>query len=193
AITAECARLEERGHRPYRIPLGGSSPVGGQGYVAAAHELEGQLPDSTVYVADGTGGTHAGLVAGFGDHGRVRGVDVGAVADIATAVTDLADDAACLAGLTSPVGTVSIDRSQVGDGYGRSTPAALDAIRIAGRHEGLVLDPVYTAKAFAALLADAERGSLPAGPVVYLHTGGMPGLLVARHAAAVVAASTGRE
>lgn len=189
AISAECERLTEEGHRPYRIPLGGSSAVGVQGYISAARELEGELPGATVYVADGTGGTHAGLATGFGSHDRVRGVDVGAVPAIEAAVTDLAADAARLAGVEVPGGSVTIDGSQIGDGYGRSTSAGLDALRSAGRHEGLVLDPVYTAKAFAALLIDAENGRLPGGPVVFLHTGGLPGLLVARHATSITAAA----
>lgn len=183
AIDAECARLESEGERPYRIPLGGSSSLGASGYVSAAAEIEAVVPGATVYVADGTGGTHAGLVAGFGGFDRVCGVDVGAVPSVAEVVSTLAQEVAVLAGRPRPAGEVRIDRSHVGEGYGRSTPACIEAIRVAGRREGLVLDPVYTGKAFAALLADAESGRLPDGPVVFLHTGGLPGLLTVRHAA----------
>ena len=188
AIDAQCDALKRSGEVPYRIPLGGSSTMGAQGYVRAADELEQQLPGATVFVADGTGGTHAGLAAGFGDHDRVRGVDVGAMSGLAGRVASLAIGTAKLAGRDAPIGTPRIDSSQVGDGYARSTPQCLEAIRLAGRSEGLVLDPVYTAKAFAALLSDAADDALPEGPVVFLHSGGLPGLLVARHAVEIVEA-----
>ena len=71
------------GRRPYAMPLGGASTVGQLGYVRAALELREQLPDTTlVATADGTGGTHAGLVAGWGDHAAVLGVDVGTRPDL---------------------------------------------------------------------------------------------------------------
>ncbi len=188
AITAECERLAAAGERPYPIPLGGSSAVGVQGYLGAAAEIEGQVPSATTYVAAGSGGTHAGLSAGFGDHARVRGADVGAVPAIRERVEGLAAEGAALAGMPAPNGSALIDGSQAGAGYGKATDAGLEAMRVAARHEGLVLDPVYTAKAFALLLADVRAGRLPEGPVVFLHTGGLPGLLVARYATAVGAA-----
>src|SRR5438034_1363420 len=78
AIDHTCARLRADGRRPYAMPIGGASVTGALGYVAAADELVGQLPDvDLVVTADGSGGTHAGLVAGLGDHERVLGVDVG--------------------------------------------------------------------------------------------------------------------
>jgi len=83
AIDATCDALAAKGRKPYRMPVGGASTVGALGYVEAADELLGQLPDlDVVVVADGSGGTHAGLVAGLGDHGRVLGVDVGTRPDL---------------------------------------------------------------------------------------------------------------
>ena len=183
AIDAECDRLAAAGEVPYRIPLGGSSALGVCGYVVAGDEIEDQLPGATVYVADGTGGTHAGLAVGLGSFDRVQGFEVGAVPGVHDVVMELAAEAAGLCGRAVPTGVPLIDGSQVGDGYGRSTEAGRAAIRLAGRREGLVLDPVYTAKAFAGLLADVDAGRLPDGPVVFVHTGGLPGLLTARHAA----------
>jgi len=181
AIEAECERLRSAGERPYHIPLGGSSPLGASGYVAAAEEIRAALGDCTVYVADGTGGTHAGLVAGFGDHRRVRGVDVGAVPDVAGVVAALAGDVASVVDRPVPIGVPWVDGGQVGAGYGRSTRAAEEAMTLAARTEGLVLDPVYTSKAFAAMVHDVRDQALPDGPVVFLHTGGLPGLFVERH------------
>src|SRR5918993_2323068 len=77
AIDDAADRLRAAGRRPYAMPLGGASTVGQLGYVRAALELREQLPDTClVATADGTGGTHAGLAAGWGDHGAILGVDV---------------------------------------------------------------------------------------------------------------------
>jgi D-cysteine desulfhydrase family pyridoxal phosphate-dependent enzyme len=185
AIEAECVRQSDKGERPYPIPLGGSTAVGVLGYMRAAEELLEQIDArATLYVADGTGGTHAGLAAGVGDHGLVRGVDVGAVPDISDVVTRLATQASLLAGRPVPHGEPAIITDQVGEGYGRPTEATREALGLAARHAGLVLDPVYTGKAFAGLVADARAGRLDSGePVVFIHTGGMPGLLVQRFGA----------
>lgn len=183
AIAAVCERLRDEGEVPYAIPLGGSSAVGVLGYVVAANELMTQAPDgSLVYIADGTGGTHAGLAAGFGDHGRVVGVDVGAVPALAETVRDLAIAAAQLAGLQSPDGEPQIRLGHQGEGYGKPTAEGFEALRLAARGEGLVLDPVYTGKAMAGLIADARSGRIGDQPVVFVHTGGMAGLLVQRFA-----------
>src|SRR5205807_7294449 len=97
AIDATCDALTAEGRRPYRMPVGGASTVGALGYVDAADELLDQLPDlDVVVVADGSGGTHAGLVAGLGDHGRVLGVDVGTRPDLDEQVPAKAADAADL-------------------------------------------------------------------------------------------------
>ena len=89
AILATADRLEADGRRPYAIPVGGASPVGALGYVAAGEELLRQAVEATgaepdvIVVADGSGGTHAGLAVGIGDHDRILGVDVGARPDVA--------------------------------------------------------------------------------------------------------------
>jgi D-cysteine desulfhydrase len=186
AIGAACDRLAAAGRRPYRVPIGGASAVGALGYVDAARELVGQVGSVEVVVtADGSGGTHAGLSAGLGDHGRVLGVDVGARPDIVDAVRVMAVEAAALAGLAAggPAGEVRIDRGQVGDGYGAATDECRDAIRLAARLEGLILDPVYTGKAMAGLIAARRSGEIAdEETVVFLHTGGMPALFAARYA-----------
>jgi len=132
-----------------------------------------------VVTATGSGGTHAGLAARLG-HDRVVGVDVGALADVASVVRALALEVAALVGLPHPSGEPRLVREQVGAGYGAPTAACLDAIRLAARCEGLLLDPVYSGKAMAGLVGLARAG-LPAKAIVFLATGGVPALFTTRY------------
>lgn len=179
AIDEAAERLRAAGRRPYAMPIGGASPVGERGYVEAAAELTAQLPDvELVVTAGGSGGTHAGLAAGFGDHARVLGVDVGARPDLAEFV------AAAAVGAT---GEVQVDSTQVGGGYALPTAAGREAADLFARCEGSILDPVYTAKAGAGLVAARRRGRIErATRTVFLHTGGMPALFSPRFAEWVV-------
>ena len=178
AISDEASRRASAGRRPYEMPLGGSSPVGVLGYIEAATEIDTHAPaGAVVYVACGTGGTAAGLAAGLGDHSRVRAVDVGAVGDVAAAVGGLAMAAAELRGIAVPAGRPVVVAGQVGMGYAAPTAACREAMALAAATEGLVLDPVYTGKAMAGLIADRRAGTLAADqPTVFVHTGGLPGL-----------------
>ncbi|MGK2950047.1 MAG: D-cysteine desulfhydrase family protein [Acidimicrobiales bacterium] len=184
AIDAEADRLATTGRRPYRMPLGGASTVGQLGYAVAAQELRAQRPEvALVVVADGTGGTHAGLVAGFGDHGLVLGVDVGTRPDLDLTVPRDALEAAALAGLPEPTGTCAIDHDRWAPGYGEPNAACREALDLAARLEGLVLDPVYSGKGMAGLIAAVRDDRVPVeGDLVFLHTGGMPALFSPRYA-----------
>jgi 1-aminocyclopropane-1-carboxylate deaminase/D-cysteine desulfhydrase-like pyridoxal-dependent ACC family enzyme len=183
AIDAAADRLRAAGRRPYAMPLGGASTVGQLGYVRAALELREQLPDTTlIATADGTGGTHAGLVAGWGDHGAVLGVDVGTRPDLDAIVPREAAAAATLAGRPAPTGTCSIDHDRFGAGYGAPTPSCREALDLCARLEGLLFDPVYSGKGMAGLIAAIREGRVPAdGRIVFLHTGGLPALLTPRY------------
>ncbi len=194
-VAEVVAALLARGERPYVIPLGGSSPVGALGYVTGTIELVAQLEAARerpvrLYVAAGSRGTAAGLVLGahvadaqYSVHGvAVSGGDPAK----SERAADVANQAAELIG--SPVrlsaGDFETDQSQIGPGYGRETPACLEAISLVARTEGILLDPVYTAKAMAGLLADIRAGAIsPSASVVFLHTGGLPGIFA--HAAAL--------
>ncbi|MEX2659145.1 MAG: D-cysteine desulfhydrase family protein [Acidimicrobiales bacterium] len=178
AIGDVCDELAAEGSTPYRMPVGGASTVGALGYVTAALELREQLPDlGTVVVADGSGGTHAGLVAGLGDHGLVLGVNVGARPDLLERVPEKAAAAATLADLPAPTGTMRLDVDRSGSGYGAPTPEGREALDLAARLEGLLLDPVYTGKAMAGLIAGVRDGLIDTSePIVFLHTGGLPAL-----------------
>ena len=188
AIDETADRLAAAGRRPYRMPIGGATAVGALGYVRAAAELREQASAGLgeielVVVAAGSGGTHAGLAAGFGDLDVVLGVDVGARTDLDTAVPAKAAEAAALAGLPAPAGTVRVDHDRVGRGYGAPTEECRHAVRLAARSQGLLLDPVYTGKALAGLMAARAAGSVRADTrTVFVHTGGLPALFAPPYA-----------
>jgi D-cysteine desulfhydrase family pyridoxal phosphate-dependent enzyme len=188
AIDETADRLAADGRRPYRMPIGGASAVGALGYVRAAAELRDQAAErlgdvDLVVVAGGSGGTHAGLAAGLGDFDRILGVDVGARPDLGAYVSDKAAEVAALAGLPAPGGEVRIDQGRFGDGYGAPTEDGREAVLLAARTEGLILDPVYTGKAMAGLIAARRDGTVgPTTRTVFLHTGGSPALFADAYA-----------
>ncbi|MEA2481374.1 MAG: D-cysteine desulfhydrase [Thermoleophilaceae bacterium] len=173
AVERTAAALRDQGRRVAVLPLGGSDAVGARGYVDCAAELSQQVPDMAhAVVAVGSGGTMAGLVAALGP-GRVLGVDVGATSDPERRVLGIAG---ALRRDAAP-GGLRLRGDQVGSGYGLLTPAARAALRDAARFEGIVLDPVYTAKALAGLAAAVQDGDVrPGERTVFVHTGGLPGL-----------------
>jgi D-cysteine desulfhydrase family pyridoxal phosphate-dependent enzyme len=196
AIVDASARLESEGRRPFCIPVGGASVTGVIAYADAVDELHAQLaadvspgfpPDVSadwIVVADGSGGTHAGIVAGLGDASTsVIGVDVGTRPDLDDAVLRLANAAAAASGRARPTAEVIVDHDHVGPGYGEPSAEAVEAITIAARTESLVLDPVYTGKAMAALITRIRDGRIgPHETVVFWHTGGAPALFDPRYA-----------
>jgi L-cysteate sulfo-lyase len=176
--TAEVAdELAASGEVVELIPYGGSSVRGAYGYVECGRELLDQLAGLRhVVVAVGSGGTMAGLVAALGPE-RVLGVDAGAVDDPAGRVRALVSGLHALTAAPAVGADLRLRADQVGAGYGVLTPGAQDALTAAARCEGIVLDPVYTAKALSGLAAAiADGGVKPGEPVVFLHTGGLPGL-----------------
>jgi len=183
------AELASSGARPAVIPFGGSNRDGALAYADAARELTDQLRhqsagQATSVVAVGSGGTMAGLVAALGP-ARVLGVHAGAVAAPGRAVATLVD--AITAERLDPQ-ALRLRTDQVGAGYGSLTERAAAAIRLAARTEGIVLDPVYTGRALAGLIAAAADGDLgPDAPIVFWHTGGLPGLFGHPDAATIAA------
>ena len=174
AVAAETAdRCREMGRRPNIIPFGGSNAVGAQGYRIAAQEIVDDRPDvDHVVCAMGSGGTMAGLVAGLGAD-RVLGVHTGAVDDPRAQVAGLL---AAMGEAIDPA-ALRIRSDQVGEGYEVLTPEAGRALVMAARSEALVLDPTYTARALAGLVAAVRDGSIgPGEDVVFLVSGGLPSL-----------------
>jgi D-cysteine desulfhydrase len=182
------ARNSRGGHPPYLLPAGGSSPVGALGYVEAALEIAAQVEDGSlpepahVVVAVGTGGTAAGLALGFqlaGLRTRVAGVvvndqlrlDAAVLARLARRTAAVLERRGARLDQARPEpGMLDLTRDQIGEGYGHRTEAAADATALAAE-EWLALDPVYTAKAMAGLLALRAEGRLD-GPVLFVHTDG---------------------
>lgn len=176
-----------RGGKAAFFPSGGSTPTGAIGYVRAAVELLGQceernLTPDRIVVATSTGGTLAGLLTGFAAHGnpvRVSGVavydDAGATRE---RVRTLASDTAALCKIAPPADDrIEIIGDQLGPGYGQPTNAMHEALDLCARLEGLLLDPVYSGKAMAGLIALARSGALgPSDTAVFWHTGGTPAL-----------------
>jgi D-cysteine desulfhydrase family pyridoxal phosphate-dependent enzyme len=177
-LEAEARRIAEGlGERAYLMPIGGATPVGALAYVHAADELLGQMdvaPDWLV-VADGSGGTHAGLLAGLPASVRVLGVDVSRPpAPLSVTVPKLAAKTAALAGRDLPAFELHL-ADHTGPQYAAITDECRAAVRLAARTEGLLLDPVYSGKAMAGLIAAIREGRI-SGTVVFLHTGGAPAL-----------------
>lgn len=171
---------------PVVLPAGGSTPVGALGYVEAGLEIgdqvaAGALPEpGRVVVAMGSRGTAAGLTLGLrlaGLRTRVTGVPVNDLLRLdARTTVRLAGRAAALLrargadGVPEPPAP-DVLAGWIGPGYGHATPAGAEATA-AAMADGLALDPVYTAKAVAALLAANGRGELGEAPVLFLHTDG---------------------
>ena len=187
AFAATVERLRAEGRRPYPIPLGGSSPVGAAAYATCATEIKLALDAAgsvrpLLITAVGTGGTHAGLAAGLGDHDRVQGYDVAASLDVETEIPALADAIADLLGRPRPIGELRLDRRQAVVPYGEPVDAVFDALRLVARTEGMVLDPVYSGRAMAGLIAGVENGEFDdEQTIVFVHTGGMPALFTERY------------
>ena len=178
-LERRAARITEQltadGRPAGQIPFGGSSAIGAQGYADAGRELLDQRPDLTqVVVAVGSGGTAAGLIHVLGP-GRVLGVHTGAVPDPEARIADL------LAGMGGPTvdagPALRLRTEQVGEGYSTLTESVKDALTLAARTEGLILDPVYTGRALAGLVEAVRDGDVrPGERTVFLHSGGLPGL-----------------
>ncbi|HEX6829150.1 MAG TPA: D-cysteine desulfhydrase [Burkholderiales bacterium] len=187
-MEALAERLRAEGRKPCCIPLGGTDAAGDLGYAACALELLEQcaaagIEPGHVIVATGTGGTQAGLVAGLhaaDSRTRVIGISVeGKEAQQEEAVFRHAGAAAQALGARSPLPREAVEvlGGYYGPGYGLPCAEMKEALRLAARLEGLVLDPVYTGKAMAGLIGLARSGRFTRDhTVVFLHTGGLPGL-----------------
>jgi 1-aminocyclopropane-1-carboxylate deaminase/D-cysteine desulfhydrase-like pyridoxal-dependent ACC family enzyme len=191
APEMEAVAAEERaaGREPYVIPIGASTPLGAAAYAHALTELLEQIaPPDVIIHATSSGGTQAGLVAGCALAGiRTRVVGISADEPAVTLATDVKRILSGLADLIGP-GTeadahalagaeVEIDDRFVGDGYGLPTSQSREAIDLLARTEALFLDPTYTAKAMAGLLARLRDGELEdADTILFWHTGGQVAL-----------------
>ncbi len=185
-------QLLAQGHKPYLIPTGGSDAVGVWGYVAASLELQQAyraqgIAPSHLICAVGSGGTLAGLAAGhalYSPGTRVLGMAVcDSAAEFQRKVEQDLADWRQRYGIASTPLSMSINDQYIGDGYGQAGAEVLDCIARLASLEGIVLDPVYTGKAFYGMLEEIRRGTLPSsGDLVFVHTGGIFGVFPYRQA-----------
>jgi 1-aminocyclopropane-1-carboxylate deaminase/D-cysteine desulfhydrase-like pyridoxal-dependent ACC family enzyme len=188
ALAAQMQRVaaeyEARGHRPY-VLASTFHPLGAAAYVDCALELSGQLDAQRtrpryVYVAS-AGATQVGLALDLHTLDRsmeVRGVNYTTSApNMGPRLLSLAAECAALLGVAQPLTARELPNRSLGTLYGELTPEVRGALSLVAHTEGLLLDPVYTAKAMAALISDIKTGVLDAGEtVVFVHTGGLPAL-----------------
>jgi D-cysteine desulfhydrase len=192
-LAEQAERVRQAGGRPYVVPEGGSNALGSWGYIRGLRELASDLEDiasperpATIVYACGSGGTGAGLILGakllnLAERGiRVVGVNVcddrAYFVRVIGAICTEAEERWQLGAHVTPDDIVLLD-GHVGLGYAKSRPEELATIRDVCRSDGVVLDPVYTGKAFHGLVTELRRDPKPFGATVaFIHTGGMFGL-----------------
>ena len=187
-MGAAADRFRESGRRPYTIPGGGSNPTGALGYVNAALELINQANEMGLRIdhvvhATGSTGTQAGILVGLvgiNSGVPVLGISVRAAKAVQEEnVFHLASTTAERVGCPGVVNRSDVvaNSDYVGEGYGIPNEGTIEAIRIAARLEGILLDPVYSGKGMAGLIDLVRVGYFKRGQnVVFLHTGGSVGL-----------------
>nr|WP_239591573.1 pyridoxal-phosphate dependent enzyme [Mycolicibacterium tusciae] len=193
-IERICSQLTAAGRRPYAIPRGGATSRGVAGYVRAGLELDRQcqavgIAPTQLWLATGSCATQAGLLTAacwLGWTTQITGVTVSRPRKECTArIEEMSAAAADL--LRIPVNSVArvcVVDGYIGPGYGIASPAGQAATSLVARTEGIFLDPIFGAKAMAALI-DAARGGRVTGPVIFLVTGGAPTLFASTKAVTV--------
>ena len=180
----------ENGQRPYLVPYGGSNATGASAYAFAVQEmLEQNFQPDWIVFASSSGGTQAGMTLGarlFGYRGQVLGISVDETQEsLAARVAALANTTAEFLGETIAVTPqdVLVNADYLGRGYGMMGDIEKEAIHLFARHEGLLLDPVYTGRAAAGMIDLIRRGYFEKShTVVFWHTGGQPALFADRYA-----------
>jgi D-cysteine desulfhydrase family pyridoxal phosphate-dependent enzyme len=185
SLRDQAERLQRSGRRPYVIPLGlDNPPLGALGYILAAREVvEQSIEFDCAVVASGSALTHAGFLCGLralrhraSVHGacvrRAASLQRDRVATVSTNLANLLGSAALI--VSDDILTWDM---ALAPGYGRLGPMAREAIELMAQYEGLFVDPVYTAKSLAVLVALTRNGTIPKGArVLFVHTGGLPTL-----------------
>jgi 1-aminocyclopropane-1-carboxylate deaminase/D-cysteine desulfhydrase-like pyridoxal-dependent ACC family enzyme len=185
AMERVAADARARGHRPFIIPLGASTPLGALGFARAVGEMVGQVVPDFIFHSTSSGGTQAGLVAGCAMHGlatRVIGISADeTVAGLQSTIGGIIRGMGDLLGLDgaalASARPIEVDDGFVGDGYGMPTAASREAQSLLARSQALVVDHTYTAKALAGMIAWLRDGRVPAdATAMFWHTGGQVGV-----------------
>lgn len=177
-------RLEAQGFRPYVIPVGGSNALGALGYVESALEIaqqcDGAVSVSSVVVASGSAGTHAGLAVGLEQlmpDVDLIGVTVSRSIAQQLPKVEALQQAVAHSLSVSANNPITLWDDYFAPGYGTPNEEGLEAIKLLARLEGILLDPVYTGKAMAGLIGGvAQKRFKDEGPIIFIHTGGAPAL-----------------
>jgi L-cysteate sulfo-lyase len=186
AIRSLVRDLEAKGRKPYFVPYGVSSALGAVAYATTISEIElqaarsGFAPAAIVHCT-GSAGTQAGLVVGAAvamPNTRIVGIDIDAEpARVRSDVVGFAREASDLLEASFDEAMVEVVAGHAGPSYGVPHEATIEAIRLAGQLEGLPLDPVYSGKGLAGLIALIRQGRWRKNEdVIFLHTGGTPAL-----------------
>jgi len=179
---------ESKGEKVYFIPVGGSNTIGGLGYARSAFEIEEQAADLNtnfkhIALASGSGGTHAGLLAGYAFLNKKVNIQAYNVQNereplfsetikIAENILQLLDASQFLSNIE-----YHLSNDYVGESYGIPNRETWQTIKLLAQNEGVILDPVYTGKAFTGFLNDIKIGKFPKNePLLFIHTGGTPGI-----------------
>lgn len=176
-------RLEAQGFRPYVIPVGGSNALGSLGYVQCALEIAAQSHDvtfSSIVVASGSAGTHAGLAVGLQQllpESELIGVTVSRkVIDQLPKVEQLQKAVACSLDIDE-LAPITLWDDYFAPQYGMPNDEGMAAVKLLAQQEGVLLDPVYTGKAMAGLIDGiSQKRFRDEGPILFVHTGGAPAL-----------------
>jgi D-cysteine desulfhydrase len=181
--------LRAKGRKPFYIPVGGSVAMGSWGYVRALEEIVGQLKEMGIkkahlVVATGSGGTQTGLVLGRAIMKRpefkITGVIVcDNIEYFQVQNRKILGDAVGIFNLPVEIEHEEIDLidGYIGPGYALPYPELMETIKMTARTEAVILDPVYTGKAFHGLITEIKKGNFPKdNPIVFIHTGGAFGL-----------------
>ena len=182
-------RATNEGKKPYLVPYGGSNATGALGYAFAMKELNDQNVNADwIVFGTSSGGTHAGLLLGqriFGFSGKILGISVDEpeewlkqeVSQLASATSEKIGDR-----IEFRPADVLVNAAYCDAGYGVVTEREGEAIRLFARHEGLLLDPVYTGRAAAGMIDLIRKGFFKNDEtVLFLHTGGLPALFAEQY------------
>lgn len=184
AIHALSDELRSKGRKPFVVPYGVSSAMGALSYSSVVLEIadqcaeQGFVPDA-IYAASGSGGTQSGLIVGAMNclpDTAIIGVDVDAEPKrVRVDVERFTREACSLLETDYQSGWIELAEGYAGPGYGVIDDETIRAMKEIAQTEAIILDPVYSGKAMAALLGDLQSGRWKSGDhIVFVHTGGMP-------------------
>ena len=184
------ADLKTKGKNPYYIPVGGSNSIGSLGYISMTMELIAQANEMGIEIgsmvaASGSGGTQSGMILGADvEKSGIQTVGMAISSDATIVIPKLKDLCNQTSdyyelGLSYDEKDIIFNDNYIGEGYGIPSEEMIEAVKLLARKEGIILDPVYSGKAFAGMVDLIKKGYFDKSKaVVFIHTGGTPALFV---------------